>query len=528
VKAAVASYISEHVLLKAGDRVGVAVSGGADSVALLRVLLEMRSELGVVLAVVHFNHRIRGAESDADERFVCELAAKLNLPFLCGSADVPAFARQHGLGVEAAARKLRYQYFATLLQAQKSKADIRQSFPLDKIATAHTENDQAETVLMRLLRGAGTRGLGGIRTKLAQAAIVRPLLAVRRKEITSYLESIGQPWREDSSNQQLEHTRNRVRHQLIPMLERDFNPAIIHVLAEQAQIAQGEEEYWNFETDQALVAISHAGAGSQFSRLKVESLLSLPLALQRRVIRAAAERARLTLDFKHIEAVRRLTAAHAGIKPHRAAIPGGEAEIALRDGVRELMLRAVGLTKKGDLRPGVLSRGKNSRTIAANDYEYRLPVPGVVSVHEIGSQIRVRRVNVQEVQIVAHEDKVGSQEEWKTTFQRYNQRKLAHVEQLLDPSRAGYELTLRNWRPGDRFWPAHTRSPKKVKELLQKVTEAERKSWPVIVSGGRIIWMRGFPAPEEFSLPADAPGGTEGLLIEESPLAGEPAGAERA
>jgi tRNA(Ile)-lysidine synthase len=568
---AVSRFISERHLLRPGDRVGVAVSGGADSVALVRVLLEMRAELGVVLAVVHFNHRIRGAESDADEQFVRELAKKFALPFLSGAADVPAFAREHRLGLEAAARKLRYEYFATLLgagpdaekhetrvaqpssavavepargpqRARFSRAGVRASrplsrghlphaalarmqglhpgteltgaspeFPLDKIATAHTENDQAETVLMRLLRGAGTRGLGGIHPSLERARIVRPLLAVTRREVTAYLESIQQPWREDSSNRHLEHTRNRVRHELLPLLERDFNPAIVHVLAEHAEIAQAEEEYWNLQSQSAVLGLSH----HERKALRVDWLLELPLALQRHVIRAAAGRAELTLDFKHIEAVRHLVASEIGLKPHYAALPGGEAEVALRSGIRELTLRGATLNNKESRRGGGLDQNKSAKKPAANNYEYRLAVPGSVEVREIGSQIWARLVSVEHMQSLANKRKVALQEEGKTAFQRYNQPKLSEAGQLLDPRCVGAELTVRNWRPGDRFWPARTKAPRKVKELLQKVAEAERKSWPVILSGNEIVWMRGFPLPVGISLPADAPYQTLGLLVEE-------------
>jgi tRNA(Ile)-lysidine synthase len=551
---AVAKFIHQHALLKPGDRLGVAVSGGADSVALLRVMLELRGALGIVLAVAHFNHKIRGAESDGDEQFVRELAEKFGLQFFCGSADVPAFAREQGLGLEAAARKLRYEYFATLLVLERGtkapglkpmipgmlppglKAEVPtgagsgSGFTLDKIATAHTQNDQAETVLMRLLRGAGTRGLSGIRTSIFPAGepmgvgevrgpgdagdvasyvsainsaminstinsrtgtdtdgenlqtapvdsvpcVVRPLLAVTRHEIAAYLESIHQPWREDSSNCNLEHTRNRVRRELIPLLERDFNPAIIRVLAEHAEMAQAEEEFWNSQVEEALKTIYTAEGGI----LKVAPLLQLPAAFERRAIRAAAERQELTLDFEHIEAVRHLIHSPAGLKPRRITLPGGVAEYAERGGARELVLRKGSLINE-----------------AAKDYEYRLPVPGAVAVPEIGRSIRARLVTVQEV--------------GKTAFQSYNQ------PQLLNPQCLGGGLIVRNWRQGDRFWPAHTKSPKKVKELLQKKTEAERKVWPVITSGDEIVWMRGFPPSARASLPADAPASASGLFIEE-------------
>ena len=173
--------------MKPGHRTGIAVSGGLDSVALLRLALEFAAELGIVLSVVHFNHRLRGEESDGDERFVAELAAEHGLAFHCQSGEVRAHSSEKHLSLEAAARELRYWYFQSLLRAKT----------LDRIATAHTLDDQAETVILRLARGAGTRGLAGIYPQVAMAgrAIVRPLLRTQRCELEAYLRSCKQRWR---------------------------------------------------------------------------------------------------------------------------------------------------------------------------------------------------------------------------------------------------------------------------------------------------------------------------------------------
>src|SRR5690242_972157 len=190
-------YIREQRLFQPGDRVAVAVSGGADSVALQRVLLELRQELGIVLSVAHFHHRIRGAEAAADQEFVRELAQQFELEFHSGSADVPAYARDRKLSLETAARELRHKWFAELIRQERA----------DKIATAHTLDDQAETVLMRILRGTGVRGLAGIAPAQKAKHLVRPLLGVSRQEIETYLAAIHQSWRTDSTNLDLSHTR---------------------------------------------------------------------------------------------------------------------------------------------------------------------------------------------------------------------------------------------------------------------------------------------------------------------------------
>jgi tRNA(Ile)-lysidine synthase len=262
-------------------------------VALLRLMLELRQELGIVLSALHFNHKLRGEESDADERFVADLARRHRLDLRCDQGDVQAHAAEKHLSLEAAARKMRYEYFVRLLQAGE----------LNRVATAHTLDDQAETVLMRVVRGAGTRGLAGIYPQLSVASsqfsvsIIRPLLGIRRSELEAYLREAGQEWREDSSNRDLRHTRNRVRHGILPRLERNLNPAVREALAETAEIARAEEGYWESEVARVLPQVWRGGA------LNREILAKLPLSLRRRVIRAAAESLDLRLEFRHVEGI---------------------------------------------------------------------------------------------------------------------------------------------------------------------------------------------------------------------------------
>lgn len=460
-------YIKKHALISAGGRVGVAVSGGADSVALLRLLLELRRELGIVLSAVHFNHKLRGAESDDDEQFVAALARKYDLELYCTSASVSEVAAKEHLSFEAAGRRLRYQYFRNLLGQGE----------LTRIATAHTLDDQAETVLLRMVRGAGTRGLAGIYPQLAVPssqfseqkipAIVRPLLAVRRKDLEAYLTAIGQSWREDKSNRDLRHTRNRVRHEILPRLEKELNPAVREALAETAEIARAEEEYWEKQAHQLLGPWKE---GSEQATLKVGVLADLPLALQRRLVRAAAETLGLRLEFRHLEEILGLTSKDAKA-PKSAVLPNGWT-ISL---------------ERGELRFGVAAE-----PVTWPDYEFLLPLPGTIEVPPIRSRFEALVVS-------GNPDGV------------YN------PEHLLDRNRLDQELRVRNWRPGDRFWPRHTKAPKKVKELLQErhLSGADRKLWPVVVSGADVIWMRGFAVPSQFQVRA---GGLEAVVIRETPL----------
>jgi len=455
----VLQYIREQHLLQPGQRVAVACSGGADSVALLRILADLRDELGVVLSVAHFHHQIRGAEADADQQFVEDLAGRLQLEFYCGSGNVPAHAAAQKISLETAARDLRNHWFADLITQGK----------VDKIATAHTLDDQAETVLMRILRGTGARGLAGIAAAQKAKHLVRPLLTTSRLEIEAYLKKLGQPWRDDASNLDTSHTRNRVRHTLLPLLEREFNPAIRQTLADLADLAQAEDEYWNRELSSLLPRLVHEGKPSRSGRsssgesknvlgLDLSVLQRLPLALRRQAIYETAKRLGVSLEFKHIQ---QLTTLAEHEKPgKKVALPGG---LMANRTAREIQF------------------SKNTPK-AAEDYCYRLPIPGEVAIPEAGITLRTRLIS-----------------DGKQKPSGYNEAT------LLEASLLGSELKVRNWRAGDKFFPAHTQSPKKVKELLQagrlghEISPAERKAWPVIESAGQIIWMRSFPASQLFA-----------------------------
>jgi len=446
-------YIRRNQLLKAGDRVGAAVSAGADSVALLRLLLELRKELGIVLSVIHFNHKLRGAEAESDEQFVANLARQNKLELHRESGDVEGYAAQKHLSLEAAGREMRYAYFSRLLQNG-----------LDRVATAHTLDDQAETVLLKMVRGAGTRGMAGVYTQLpvggsqfSEKTIVRPLLGTRRRELQAYLKGIGQGWREDSSNRDLRHSRNRVRHGIMPRLERHLNPAVRETLAEVAEIARAEEEYWQQQVALVLPQAWHGTA------LKLSVLNDFPLALQRRVVRAAGESLGLQFEFAHVEDILQLA----------------------RDGKSGMLPGGWVVSRNAtDLRFDCTSNSK-----LASDYEYCLRIPGRIKVPETGTWFEAELVSPR-----------GG----------YN------PDHLLDSAMLGKELQVRNWRAGDRFWPAHTKSPKKIKELLQElhITGSERKLWPVVVQGADVVWVRGFPVPAHLRI---REGVEDALAIKERP-----------
>ncbi len=283
-----------RALLRMGDRVAVAVSGGADSTALLLALHEQAAALGIGLAAAHLHHGIRGDEADGDAAFLRELCGRLDVPLHLEHANVPASATANAETLEEAARHARLDFFDRLLASGKATA----------IATAHTEDDQAETVMMKLMRGAWTEGLGGISPVLERETgrVIRPLLPASRAEVVAFLNDRKQAWREDSSNASAKHTRNRVRATLMPVL-REFNPSVAATLAATAQLAREEEARWQPEiarlyTQLALPGKPVRGGGRAVSTapesdsvaFELERLRGLDLPTRRRLLRLAAER----------------------------------------------------------------------------------------------------------------------------------------------------------------------------------------------------------------------------------------------
>jgi tRNA(Ile)-lysidine synthase len=303
--------VFDRTNIKPGDRICIALSGGADSVALLLTLHAAnstpRESLGVGLSAVHIHHGLRGAEADADQQFVEDLCISLGVPLhLHHASIVDRVAQTRAAGdpetIEEAARNVRYNFFTTLLASGHA----------DSILTAHTLDDQAETVLMKFLRGAWTEGLSAIHPviTLAKGKILRPFLHTRRTDIESFLKSANQPWREDSTNTDTAFTRNKIRHELLPQL-RAYNPNLDQTLANLAELAREEESRWQAELSRILPQLLLPGKpvrgggravstipGQSAIAVELDRLRALDPALRRRVLRAAARQlgARLSFD----------------------------------------------------------------------------------------------------------------------------------------------------------------------------------------------------------------------------------------
>jgi tRNA(Ile)-lysidine synthase len=438
--------------LRAGMRVAVGVSGGADSVALLRALAARAGERGIVVHAAHLHHGLRGEEADGDRDFARALAAELGVEWHEARVDAAAEAAAHKETLEEAARRVRYAWFRRLMT----------EVPLDAVATAHTLDDQAETVLAKLLRGAWTEGMGGIHPAVEwpEGRVIRPLLGTSRAEVETYLKTLGQAWREDSSNRQTTFTRNRIRHELLPLLE-GWNPQLKEHMAQMAELARDEEAWGQAETERLAGQILLPGrpvrgggrAGAEGLALDVTRLAELPVAAQRRLLRLAAERLRSDrlgagMDFAATEAVREL--ALTGRAGQRRELAGGlRAERTHRE--LRLTLEAAG----GDEAPAPV---------------YTVAIPGEIEAPEYGLKLRIE------------------------------------ADGASADATATLRATLRVWRAGDRVRLKHSGGPRKVKEVLERlrVTGSDRARWPVVEIDGEIVWMRGVAVESRYCVSADA------------------------
>jgi tRNA(Ile)-lysidine synthase len=294
--------IRRHALLPRGGRVLVALSGGPDSVALVHLLLELQADGDLTVAgLAHFNHQLRGIDADADETFCRAMADTLGLPFDVGRADVAAAARDAGRSIEDVARELRYAFLERA--ADRSSADA--------IAVGHSLDDQAETFLLRLVRGAGTRGLAAILPRAGR--VIRPLLEISRAELREFAAARGLAFRTDASNDDVSIPRNRVRHELIPYLQREFSPSISAVLAREAALAREDDDRLRQEAiDLARSIVLTTTDGK--TELDALALQALHPALAGRIVKEAltARAPGRFIGFEHVEDVLRCAAGQEG------------------------------------------------------------------------------------------------------------------------------------------------------------------------------------------------------------------------
>ena len=442
--------IRQYALIPDGGRVVVAVSSGSDSVALVHILHELATAGAFELVgLAHFNHQLRGAAADEDEAFCRELAAARSLPLDVESADVRTLARTRRTSIEDAARQARYAF----LERAASRARA------DRVAVGHTRNDQAETFLLRLVRGAGPRGLAGIYPRAG--LIIRPLLDVDRQQLRDYLGRLGTAFREDETNRDVRIPRNRVRHELMPYLQRHFAPGIVDVLGREAAIAREDAEWLDVRASDAARDVTRVKGES--IEINTAGLAVLPLALGRRVVHqtlAEAANGRF-IGFDHVEIVMQLARSSTEVSGP-VDLPGHQAR------------RVGGKIVLTPRHPGHAAGCSES-----NSFEYPLSIPGEVRVTEVGLTISAQPAPERPL------GRLASQGDSVT----------------IEASTVVGPLGVRSWRPGDRFRPLGLGGHKKLQDFFvdRKIARSKRGLVPLVVDvQGRIIWVVGMAVADDF------------------------------
>lgn len=436
--------IRRYGLLERGQAVLVAVSGGVDSMVLLHGLLAIRDGWGLRLALGHLHHGLRGAEADRDAAFVEEAARGLGLPVTVGRAEI---VRRGGQSLQEAAREARYAFLGRVAREQG----------LGRIALGHTGDDVAETFLMNLLRGAGARGLGSV-PPAREGGIIRPLIDLGREDVEAFARERGIAYVADSSNAAERYLRNRVRHRLIPLLAKEFNPQIARALGRTALLLREEDAYLDVLAGEALSGMADA-EGSGRLRIGRSALLALPRALQRRAIRAALRRVSghlRGLGARHVEAA--LALLRGPCRTGELHLPGGTTLWLQGDDVR--------------LGPAGCPRPLGAPGAAL------LPLaPGARAVVG-GAQFSVEFVPREGW--APPPDPVGMAD--------------------LDADRVAGPLTIRMWLPGDRFQPLGMSGTKKLQDLFvdAKVPRPAREAAMVVLSAGSIVWVVGHRIDHRF------------------------------
>jgi len=439
--------IIKYNMIGDGDRVVVAVSGGPDSVCLLDILQEFVDELGIELVVAHFDHGLRPGEDAAENRFVESLAATLNLPFETKKAD-PGMG-QGGASLEERARHARYKFLE----------EVKEKFSAQKIALGHNLNDQAETVLMRLLRGSGPSGLAGI-PPCREDKIIRPLIEITRGEIESYLEHKGLTHMTDSSNLQACYLRNKIRLELLPIL-REYQPRIVELLGRTADIMRNDEA-WLAARAEEWVERSTETRGHGEIRIPLSSFIILPEALKNRVIRYALKMTGGSLrrvSLRHIENINQMAM---GKKP------------------QALVNLPNGITAKKVYDRLVFTGTKNTRS---EGFCYLLDGPGKFDLAALG-----RTIFLTEMEKAALSDMGASR--WCA---------------FLNADHLIYPLMIRNIRPGDKFVPFGMSGHKKLKDFFMdlKVPSEARAQTPILFCRDIPIWVCGFRIDDRFKILPD-------------------------
>lgn len=461
--------LEKEKLVRAGERVGVAVSGGADSVALLRLFVELSEQLGVVVCVAHFNHKLRAKASDAEEKFVAGLAAHYGLEFFVGRDNIAAKANRERANLEDAARRARYAFFDQLVRDGR----------VSRVAVAQTADDQAETVLAHILRGTGLAGLAGIHPQAG--TVFRPLLGIRRAAVQAYLREKRQTWREDATNRDETRTRARIRGKLMPFLEEKFQNSVVEHLCQLAELAREDNAHLEFECELRLSAVAKARAeGTAIGIRELALGEKRPKSHSQKEEEFWREGARAMAKRMVRQLVRR-------VKPHSGELASVHVESVLH-------LAEEGQPGKILQLPGGVEvrRERDSLIFRAAAFHEGKAEPSTFSLHvdlpAVGEALRFAALSrILHFRVI----------DWPSEG-----RETTNTGAVLDRDRLSAPLELRNWRPGDAMRPAGHQNRHTVARFLNELGASrwEKESWPVLTSAGKLAWVLGLPVAHEFAM----------------------------
>lgn len=445
IKAKILKTIHKYSMILPNEKIILGISGGPDSLALLYLLVSLKDEIKCNLHLAHLNHKLRDKESDEDARYVIEHAKKLNLPITVETMDVRNMIRQ-GESLESGSRRIRYEFFERIVDEIKA----------DKVALGHNADDQAETVLMHFLRGSGTQGLGGI-PPIRDNKYIRPLIEITRTEIDEYLKDNNIIPRIDSSNQSLDYQRNKIRLELIPLLEKEYKPNLRRILCHTGQILRPEDELLN-SLVMGIIEDCIIEKSSKKIILRISKISKNHIALKRRIIRWAIKTLIGDLygyNFEHIESVIDLADNY---------VTGSEISLP----------RSICVEKSYD---ALIFKYREKRV--HSNFEYKISLPGVFEITELGLMIKA------ELSYIPQINKIKSK-----------------LQESFDFDKITNELHIRNRLPGDRFFPLGMKGCKKLQDFFvdEKVPKYLRDSIPILTCGNDIVWVVGYRIDERFKV----------------------------
>jgi len=444
LKAKVLNTIHKHRMILPDEKIILAVSGGPDSTALLYLMYDLRDELKCSLHIAHLNHNLRGEESVADAEFVKEQAQKLGLPITVESLDVKSMISKESL--ESGARRIRYEFY------EKAMSEIH----ANKVVLGHTADDQAETVIMRFLRGSGTKGLSGI-PPIRDNIYIRPLIETSRAEVEEYLQSLNITPRWDSSNLSTEYERNKIRHELIPILELNYSPNIKHILQQTADILREEDDFLTQQVRLAMDECIHH-QNSHSIDINIPDLRKYHIALQRRILRLAIENLLGDLnryDFDHLVTLMNLIDNNTG---KAISLPRG----IIAERVYDKIIISL-----------------ESFQQSSEPFDYIIDVPDEMEISDLGLSVRT---------VLSKSDCMTySKDKFQKTF---------------DYEKIKGNLHLRSRRNGDRFQPLGVFGTKKLKDFFidEKVPRSQRDNVPILTDGNNILWIVGYQIDDRFKV----------------------------